>query len=128
MVELAQLWNADKKMTGNLAKIDFYAHIGYGFTGEENPRGYLAVDGGRVVTEGAWEGEELNWDVRASRESWKKWLKDGFGLARLGKAVTTGELVFEKGDYHKMVSNVKLSISFLRHLELMSEIKTDYNV
>lgn len=128
MVELAELWNSDLKMTRNLSKVDFYSHIGYGFTGEENPRGFIYVDGGKVVSEGVWDGEELNWDLRASRESWKKWLKDGFGLVRLGKAITSGELVFEKGDYRQMVSNIKLSVPFLRHLELMSEIKTDYHV
>ncbi|MFV1996631.1 MAG: SCP-2 sterol transfer family protein [Acidiferrobacterales bacterium] len=128
MVELAKLWNSDPKMTRNLAKVDFCSLIGYGFTGEENPRGYIFVDGGKVVSEGTWDGEELNWDLRASRESWKKWLQEGFGLVRLGKAVTSGELKFEKGDYRQMVSNIKLSVPFLRHLELMSEIKTDYNV
>lgn len=71
MAELAELWNSDSKMIKNLAKVDFYSHIGYGFIGEENPRGYMSVDGGRVITEGAWNGEELNWDLRASRESWK---------------------------------------------------------
>jgi len=128
MTELAVLWNADPKMTRNLAKADFYAYIGYGFVGEENPRGYIYVDGGKVVAEGAWDGEELNWDLRASRDSWKKWFKEGFGLLRLGKAVTSGELKFEKGDYRQMVSNVKLSIPFLRHLELMAEIETDFKV
>ncbi len=128
MEELASYWNSDAKMTKNLEKADFYAYIGYGFTGEENPRGFIYVDGGKVVTEGVWGGEELNWDIRASRESWKKWFKEGFGLLRLGKAVTSGEMKFEKGDYRQMVSNVKLSVPFLRHLELMAEIKTDFNV
>lgn len=128
MAELAGLWNSDPKMTKNLAKADFSAYIGYGFTGEENPRGFIYVDGGKVVAEGVWDGEDLNWDLRASRDSWKKWLKEGFGLLRLGKAVTSGELKFNKGDYRVMVSNVKLSIPFLRHLELMAEIKTDFNV
>lgn len=128
MAELAVLWNSDPKMIKNLSKIDFYSRIGYGFIGEDKPLGYIFVDGGRVILEGAWDGEELNWDLRASRDSWEKWLKEGFGLIRLGKAVTTGELVFEKGDYRQMVSNVRLSIPFLRHLELMSDIKTDFNV
>lgn len=122
------LWNTDSKMTSNLVKVYFYSYIGYGFDGEENPRGFIFVNEGKVITEGVWNGEELNWDLRASRESWKKWMKEGFGLLRLGKAITSGELKFNKGDYRQMVSNVKLSVPFLRHLELMREIKTDYNV
>ncbi len=128
MAELAELWNTDPKMISNLVKINFYSYIGYGFDGEENPRGFIFVNEGKVITEGVWDGEELNWDLRASRESWKKWMREGFGLLRLGKAITTGELKFNKGDYRQMVSNVKLSVPFLRHLELMREIKTDYNV
>ena len=128
MEELARLWNSDAKMTKNLEKANFFAYIGYGFAGEENPRGFIYVDGGKVIAEGVWAGEELNWDIRANRESWKKWFKEGFGLLRLGKAVTSGEMKFEKGDYRQMVSNVKLSVPFLRHLELMAEIKTDFNV
>ncbi|MEE8389127.1 MAG: hypothetical protein V3R65_11165 [Acidiferrobacterales bacterium] len=128
MAELAKLWNTDPKMTSNLVKVNFYSYIGYGFDGEENPRGFIFVNEGKVITEGAWNGEELNWDLRASRESWKKWMTEGFGLLRLGKAITTGELKFNKGDYRQMVSNVKLSVPFLRHLELMGKIKTDYNV
>ncbi|MEE8387821.1 MAG: hypothetical protein V3R65_04525, partial [Acidiferrobacterales bacterium] len=106
MVELAKLWNSDPKMTSNLEKVNFTSYIGYGFIGEENPRGFIYVDGGKVILEGKWSGEELNWDLRASKDSWKKWLNEGFGLLRLGKAVTSGELKFEKGDYRQMVANI----------------------
>lgn len=126
MVKLAKLWNSDPKMTSNLEKVNFTSYIGYGFIGEENPRGFIYVDGGKVILEGKWGGEELNWDLRASKDSWKKWLNEGFGLLRLGKAVTSGELKFEKGDYRQMVANIKLSVPFLRHLELMSDIKTKF--
>ncbi len=128
MKKLANSWNEDPKMLQNLQKVDFYSYIGYGFKGEENPRGFIYVDNGRVIEAGAWSGEELNWDLRATRESWNKWLTKGFGLARLGAAVTSRELEFKTGDYHQMVRNVKLSVPFLRHLELMSEIDTDYDV
>jgi hypothetical protein len=128
MKKLAELWNNDAKMLKNLEKVDFYSYIGYGFKGEAYPRGFIYVDNGRVVDAGSWDGESLNWDLRATRESWNKWLTQGFGLARLGKAVTSGELVFQSGDYRQMVRNVRLSVPFLRHLELMSEINTDYDV
>lgn len=128
MKRLQQLWNEDEKMTKNLAKIDFYSYIGYGFKDEAHPRAYIYVDNGRVIEAGEWDGEQLNWDLRADHKLWEKWLKEGFGLMRLGKAVTAGELVFKTGDYHQMVRNVRLSVPFLRHLELMGEIKTDFNV
>lgn len=128
MKKLQQLWNDDPKMLKNLQKVDFYSYIGYGLKGESHPRGFIYVDNGKVVEAGEWDGESLNWDLRADKASWEKWLKEGFGLTRLGKAVATGELVFVVGDYRQMVRNVRLSVPFLRHLELMSEIKTDYHV
>jgi hypothetical protein len=126
--KLQQLWNEDPKMLKNLQKIDFYSYIGYGLKGEEHPRAFIYVDNGKVVEASEWDGEALNWDLRADRGSWENWLKEGFGLAHLGKAVTTGELVFVSGDYRQMVRNVRLSLPFLRHFELMAKIKTDYNV
>lgn len=125
MQAFGELWNHDPKMLRNLAGVDFYSHIGYGFRDEDNPRGYLYVDHGKVVTAATWNGEELNWDLRAAPASWKKWIADGFGLQRLGAAVVSGELVFRKGDYRQMVHNVRLSVPFLRHFELMQDIKTE---
>ena len=128
MKKLQQLWNEDPKMTKNLGKVEFYSYIGYGFKDEEQPRGFIYVDNGRVIEAGEWSGEQLNWDLRADRKHWQQWINEGFGLARLGKAVTAGDLVFKTGDYRQMVRNVKLSVPFLRHFELMSEINTDYKV
>jgi hypothetical protein len=128
MKKLQQLWNDDAKMRKNLARADFYSYIGYGFKDEEHPRGFIYVDNGRIIDAGEWDGEQLNWDLRADHQHWEKWLNEGFGLVHLGKAVAAGELVFVSGDYRQMVRNVKLSVPFLRHFELMGEIKTDYHV
>ena len=128
MNKLQQLWNEDPKMLKHLGKVDFYSYIGYGLKGEEHPRGFIYVDNGKVIEAAEWDGESLNWDLRADKGSWEKWFKEGFGLAGLGKAVASGELVFVSGDYRQMVRNLNLSVPFLRHLELMAKIKTDYNV
>lgn len=126
MNALGAAWNKDPKITQNLEKVEFDSTIGYGYKDESKPRGVLVVKGGKVVHGGAYTDQELNWDLRADLASWQNWLKKGFGLARLGKATTTGELRFVVGDYRQMVKNIKLSVPFLRHLDLMGELETEF--
>lgn len=126
MNALGSAWNKDPKMIQNLEKVNFDSNIGYGYKDEEKPRGVLVVRDGKVVHAGVYTDQELNWDLRADLASWKNWLSQGFGLARLGKATTTGELKFVVGDYRQMVKNIKLSVPFLRHLDLMGELETDF--
>lgn len=126
MSALGRAWNQDPKMIQNLEKVSFDSTIGYGYKDESKPRGVLVVKGGKVVHGGAYTDQELNWDLRADLASWQNWLTNGFGLARLGKATTTGELKFVTGDYRQMVKNIKLSVPFLRHLDLMGELETEF--
>ena len=126
MNALGSAWNKDAKMTQNLEKVHFDSNIGYGYKDEEKPRAVLVVRDGKVVHAGAYTDQELNWDLRADLASWQNWLTTGFGLARLGKATTTGELKFVTGDYRQMVKNIKLSVPFLRHLDLMGELETEF--
>lgn len=126
MEALGQLWNKDEKMLKNLENVHFDSVVGYGYKDESKPRGVLVVREGRVVHGGAYTNQDLNWDLRADITSWENWLKKGFGLARLGSAVTSGELKFVTGDYRQMIKNVRLSVPFLRHLDLMQQIKTEF--
>jgi len=126
MAALGDAWNKDPKMIQNLEKVSFDSTIGYGYKDEPSPRGVLVVKGGKVVHGGKFSGQDLNWDLRADLASWQNWLTKGFGLARLGKATTSGELKFFSGDYRQMVKNIKLSVPFLRHLDLMGELDTEF--
>ena len=126
MSALGKAWNQDPKMLQNLEKVHFDSTIGYGYKDESKPRGVLVVKGGKVVHGGHYTDQVLDWDLRADLASWEGWLTKGFGLARLGKATTTGELKFVVGDYRQMVRNIKLSVPFLRHLDLMGELETEF--
>jgi len=126
MEALGKAWNSDPKMLENLQKVQFDSAIGYGYKDESKPRGVLVVKDGKVVHGGAFTDQELNWDLRADLSSWENWIKNGFGLARLGKATTSGELKFVTGDYRQMVKNIRLSVPFLRHFDLMQELSTEF--
>lgn len=126
MEALGKAWNSDPKMLENLQKVQFDAVIGYGYKDESKPRGVLVVKAGKVVHGGAYTDQEVNWDLRADLSSWENWIKNGFGLARLGKATTSGELKFVTGDYRQMVKNIRLSVPFLRHFDLMQDLDTQF--
>jgi hypothetical protein len=80
MVDFGNAWNDEAGLGDALAKIGFGSVIGYGFDGEDQPRGVLVVENGYVTKAAAYGGDKLNWDLRAS-----------LGLAgqpgRLGKVV-----------------------------------------
>ena len=56
-------WNSDSELTGSLEQIGFGSIIGYGFEGEDKPRGVISVENGRAVSAGSYTGEVLNWDI-----------------------------------------------------------------
>lgn len=122
MKSLQQQWNADAEIVEPLKKAAFSARIGYGFKGEEKPRGMLVIEDGKVVTAGAYDDSDLDWDLRADQDKWVDWIETGFGLTRLGPAVATGALQFNQGNYRQMIRNPSLSHPFLQHFELMAKI------
>ncbi|CAK0771568.1 SCP-2 sterol transfer family protein [Gammaproteobacteria bacterium] len=125
MEAFGKVWNQDKEMVAALAQIPFDANIGYGFLGEPQPKGVLVVKNGQVVEAVAYRDQSLNWDLRATPADWQLWLKDGFGLAKLGVSVATGRLKFVVGDYRRMVSKLAMATPFLHSFELMSKVKTE---
>ena len=126
MKSFADLWNADDEMINNLAEAGFNSTIGFGCTGDEQPAGIVEVINGRVIYAGSFQGQALHWDMRADTDAWKSWLTEGFGFDKLGVSVASGQLSFVKGDYRQMIRHPNMAKPFLRHFELMSQLKTDF--
>lgn len=82
-------WNAEPELSGALEKIGFNSVIGYGFPGDATCTGFIAVENGKVVDAGAYDGRELNWDMRADQKNWEKWLAKEVGMTGLGPPFTT---------------------------------------
>lgn len=116
------LWNDDATLSADLAKVGFSSTIGYGFISDNQPLGVLTVESGKVVAAGTYDGETLNWDLRASPETWEAWVKKAPGLMGLGLAYTSRKLKFAQGDYAAMVKDPQLAGPFVRSFELMSKI------
>lgn len=122
MHSLKQKWNANSKIVGTLSKARFNSTIGYGYKNRDNPEAMIVVQNGEITFAGKYDGRKLDWDLRADPEKWQGWIKEGFGLMKLGPAVATGALQFVCGNYRQMISEPSLSHPFLEHFKLMSEI------
>lgn len=126
MEQLQNKWNNRSDIVEPLQKANFSARIGYGFTDEETARGMLVIENGLAVAAGGFDGGNLDWDLRAEPQRWEAWIREGFGLTKLGPAVATGALQFVTGNYRQMIRNPSLSNPFLHHFELMSELGTGH--
>jgi len=122
MNQLKDAWNAEPEVKDKLAEIHFNSVIACGFKDEASPRGVFVVKNGECVSAGAWNGEEANWDMRAERKDWMKWVENGLGMAGMGMAFTTGKLKFLKGDFKAMIKDPRMAGPFVKSFALMKKI------
>jgi len=122
MTRFQEEWNNEPDLADALAKIDFTSTIAYGFDGDDQPIGFLVVEGGKAVSCGEYAGEELNWDLRASKESWEKWIAKGLGMMGLGMAYTSRKLKFQVGDYGAMVKDPRMAKPFIKSFSVMGRV------
>ncbi len=122
MKSFMEAWNAEAGLSDELAKIEFTSNIGYGFDGDDTPKGVLVVENGKAVAAGAYNGEELNWDLRASNDNWNKWIAKGLGMMGLGMAYTSRKLKFQVGDYSAMVKEPRMAKPFILSFTVMGKV------
>ena len=120
MKSYMEQWNAEPELSDALAQIGFNSVIAYGFDGEDQPRGVLSVENGKAVSAGAYNGEELNWDLRASADHWNKWLSKPPGMMGLGMAYTSRKLKFNVGDYAAMIKDPRMAGPFIKSFAVMA--------
>lgn len=122
MGSFAEQWNDDGDLTGPLAEIGFNSVIGYGFPDDDQPQGVLVVENGKAVSGGVYEGQELNWDIRASADQWNKWISKPPGMMGLGMAFTSGKMKFKVGDYGAMLKEPKMAKPFIKSFSVMGKV------
>jgi hypothetical protein len=119
MQSFKQQWNAEPELAEKLASIHFDSVIGYGFDGEDKPVGVLVVKDGKAEEAGEFQGEELNWDLRATPENWEKWMNKPPGMMGLGVAYTSRKLKFNVGDYSAIVKDPRMAGPFIKSFSVM---------
>lgn len=122
MDQYMQQWNSEPGLADELAKIGFNTVIGYGFDGDADPKGVISIENGKATSAGAYDGEELNWDLRASPDSWQKWMSKPPGMMGLGMAYTSRKIKFNKGDYGAMVKDPRMAGPFIKSFSAMSRV------
>jgi hypothetical protein len=115
-------WNNEPGLSGALAEIGFNSTIGYGFDGDDAPIGVIVVENGKAVAAGAYNGEDLNWDLRASEANWGKWVAKGIGMTGLGMAYATRKLKFNVGDYGAMIKDPRMAGPFIKSFGAMGNV------
>ncbi len=122
MARYADEWNKEPGLSDELAKIDFTSTIGYGFPDDSEPKGVLVVENGKATVAGSYEGQTLNWDIRATPEQWEKWMKKPPGMTGLGLAFTTGKIKFKVGDYGSMLKDPRMAGPFIKSFTVMGRV------
>jgi hypothetical protein len=112
-------WNSEPELCQALEHIGFSSVIGYGFDGEEAPRGVLTVENGHAVAAASYAGETLNWDLRATSAQWNKWMGAPPGMMGLGMAYTSRKLKFNVGDYAAMIKDPRMAGPFIKSFSVM---------
>ena len=112
-------WNAEPSLCDALAKINFKSVIAYGFDGEDTPRCYIDIQDGKAVASGIYDGQEMNWDLRATYDNWLKWMSKPPGMMGLGVAYTTRKLKFNVGDYAAMIKDPRMAGPFIKSFSVM---------
>ena len=120
MKSFVEQWNAEPDLSDALAQIGFNSVIGYGFDGEDQPRGLLVVENGKATSGGAYNGEDMNWDIRASAEQWQKWMGKPPGMMGLGMAFTSRKMKFLVGDYGSMIKDPRMAGPFIKSFSVMA--------
>lgn len=124
MKALKDEWNNEPEVKDALAEIGFNSVIGCGFKGDGTPLGIFTVVNGECISAGDYNGEKLDWDMRADRKHWMKWVTKGIGMAGLGMAYASGKLKFVEGDYGAIMKNPKMAGPFIKSFGLMKNIDT----
>ncbi len=123
MAGFKEAWNAEPELAGALSQIGFNSTIGYGVDDEEAPRGFVRVENGQVTEAGAYDGQPLNWDLRASLADWQKWAQKPPGMVGLGMAYTARKLKFKQGDYAAMIKDPRMAGPFIKSFAVMGRVQ-----
>lgn len=122
MQRFMEQWNAEPELSGALEQIGFSSVIGYGFEGDDQPKGVLTIENGKATAAGAYAGEVLNWDIRCSANQWDKWIAKPPGMMGLGMAFTSGKMKFKVGDYGSMVKDPRMAGPFIKSFSVMARV------
>ncbi|BAZ02504.1 hypothetical protein NIES37_65170 [Tolypothrix tenuis PCC 7101] len=122
MQAYAEKWNQEPELADALNQIHFNSVIGYGFEDESEPRGVLTIVDGKVIEASAYNGQKLNWDLRADKDHWQQWVAKGLNMMGLSMAYMSRKLQFRVGDYLAMIKDPRMAGPFIKSFSVMGRV------
>jgi hypothetical protein len=118
---LKNTWNQKDGLAEQLRAAHFNSVVAFGLPDEDSPRAFLVIREGAVLEVATRSDDDPDWDLRADRKQWERWLNDPPGLLALGMAFTTRSLQFRRGNYLAMIKDPLMAESFKKSFMLMAE-------
>lgn len=115
-------WNADEEITASLQRAGFNSVVAFGLPETEEPAFIMSIQNGLVSSINKAPVEDINWDIRASKDDWLSLVAKPPGLMKLGIAYTSRKLRFKKGDYATMIKDPSLAGAFVKSFALMGKV------
>ena len=115
-------WNADDDITTALGRAGFNSVVAFGFPDDDNPGFVMTIENGKVVSTAQKPQDDINWDIRATKDNWLTLVAKPPGLMRLGMAYTSRKMRFKKGDYATMIKDPSLAGAFVKSFGLMAKV------
>ena len=122
--KLKDAWNEEAEVSAKLAEIDFCSTITCGFKDDAKPLCVFIVENGKAISAGLYNGENADWDMRATKDNWMKWVEKPLGMTSMGMAFTTGKLKFVEGDFKQMIKTPSMAGPFVKSFGLMTTLGT----
>ncbi|MBD2356035.1 SCP-2 sterol transfer family protein [Tolypothrix sp. FACHB-123] len=122
MQAYAEKWNQEPELADALKQIHFSSVIGYGFEDEPEPRGVLTIIDGKAIHAETYNGQKLNWDLRADKDHWQQWVTKGLNMMGLSMAYMSRKLQFRVGDYLAMIKDPRMAGPFIKSFSVMGKV------
>ena len=117
-----EAWNADQDIVTTLERAGFHSVVAFGFPDDDAPDFVMTIENGKVVSTAAKPQDDINWDIRATKDNWLALVAKPPGLMKLGMAYTSRKMRFKKGDYATMIKDPSLAGAFVKSFGLMAKV------
>ena len=117
-----EAWNADQDIVTTLERAGFHSVVAFGFPDDDAPDFVMTIEKGKVVSTSQKPQDEINWDIRATKDNWLALVAKPPGLMKLGMAYTSRKMRFKKGDYATMIKDPSLAGAFVKSFGLMAKV------
>jgi len=117
-----ELWNDDEEIISSLQRAGFNSVVAFGMLDTEEPAFVMTIQDGLVSSVNSAILDDIEWDIRATKDYWLSLIVEPPGLMKLGIAYSSRKLCFLKGDYVTMIKDPDLAAAFVKSFVLMEKV------